>query len=247
LNYGDPLPFFFRILRLFCKKQQVKILIVEDEPAMNQSMVDYLTTMNYTCESVSSYQEALEKVELFDYDCIVLDIMLPGGSGLNLIKVLKQDRKTDGVIVISAKGALEDKLVGLQLGADDYLTKPFHLSELSVRIAAIIRRRQFNGQSLIHAGDITVNIEAKQVTVNDKVLELTQKEFQILLFFLANRNRVLSKNAIALHLLGDEMDMADNYDFLYTHIKNLRRKIIVAGGADVIKSVYGVGYKLQLP
>jgi len=214
---------------------------------MNQSMVDYLTTMNYTCESVSSYQEALEKVELFDYDCIVLDIMLPGGSGLNLIKVLKQDRKTDGVIVISAKGALEDKLVGLQLGADDYLTKPFHLSELSVRIAAIIRRRQFNGQSLIHAGDITVNIEAKQVTVNDKVLELTQKEFQILLFFLANRNRVLSKNAIALHLLGDEMDMADNYDFLYTHIKNLRRKIIVAGGADVIKSVYGVGYKLQLP
>jgi len=225
----------------------VKILIVEDEPAMNQSMVDYLTTMNYTCESVSSYQEALEKVELFDYDCIVLDIMLPGGSGLNLIKVLKQDRKTDGVIVISAKGALEDKLVGLQLGADDYLTKPFHLSELSVRIAAIIRRRQFNGQSLIHAGDITVNIEAKQVTVNDKVLELTQKEFQILLFFLANRNRVLSKNAIALHLLGDEMDMADNYDFLYTHIKNLRRKIIVAGGADVIKSVYGVGYKLQLP
>lgn len=225
----------------------MKILIVEDEPAMNQSMVDYLTTMNYTCESVSSYQEALEKVELFDYDCIVLDIMLPGGSGLNLIKVLKQDRKTDGVIVISAKGALEDKLVGLQLGADDYLTKPFHLSELSVRIAAIIRRRQFNGQSLIHAGDITVNIEAKQVTVNDKVLELTQKEFQILLFFLANRNRVLSKNAIALHLLGDEMDMADNYDFLYTHIKNLRRKIIVAGGADVIKSVYGVGYKLQLP
>ena len=225
----------------------MKILIVEDEPAMNQSMVDYLTTMNYTCESVSSYQEALEKVELFDYDCIVLDIMLPGGSGLNLIKVLKQDRKTDGVIVISAKGALEDKLVGLQLGADDYLTKPFHLSELSVRIAAIIRRRQFNGQSLIHAGDITVNIEAKQVTVNDKVLELTQKEFQILLFFLANRNRVLSKNAIALHLLGDEMDMADNYDFLYTHIKNLRRKIIMAGGADVIKSVYGVGYKLQLP
>lgn len=225
----------------------MKILIVEDEPAMNQSMVDYLSTMNYTCESVSSYQEALEKVELFDYDCIVLDIMLPGGSGLNLIKVLKQDRKTDGVIVISAKGALEDKLVGLQLGADDYLTKPFHLSELSVRIAAIIRRRQFNGQSLIHAGDITVNIEAKQVTVNDKVLELTQKEFQILLFFLANRNRVLSKNAIALHLLGDEMDMADNYDFLYTHIKNLRRKIIVAGGADVIKSVYGVGYKLQLP
>jgi DNA-binding response OmpR family regulator len=224
----------------------VKILIIEDEPAMNQSMVDYLTAMNYTCESVFTYKEALEKIELFDYDCIVLDIMLPGGSGLDLIKVLKQDRKADGVIVISAKGALEDKLKGLQLGADDYLTKPFHLSELSVRIAAIIRRRQFDGQSLIHAGDLTVNIEAKQVTANGKALELTQKEFQILLFFLANRNRVLSKNAFALHLLGDEMDMADNYDFLYTHIKNLRKKIIVAGGADVIKSVYGVGYKLQL-
>lgn len=225
----------------------MKILIIEDELALNQSMVDYLTAMNYICESVSNYQQALEKIEMYDYDCIVLDLMLPGGSGLDLIRQMKREGKTDGLIIISAKGALEDKLAGLQLGADDYLTKPFHLSELSVRIAAIIRRRNFNGNSRIQAGDLLVDVESKTVEVLNQKLDLTQKEFQLLLFFLANKNRVLSKSAIAIHLLGDDMDFADNYDFLYTHIKNLRKKIVSAGGADCIRSMYGVGYKLQLP
>lgn len=225
----------------------MKLLIVEDEPSLNQSMVDFLTSAGYLCESVFTYKDALEKVDYFTYDCIVLDIMLPGGSGLDIVRYLKEDKKTDGVIIISAKGALEDKIEGLQLGADDYLIKPFHLSELSVRIAAIIRRKNFNGQAVIEAGDIQINTTSKHVTISGQPVELTQKEFQLLLFFAVNRNRVLSKNAIAQHLWGDDMDFPDNYDFIYSHIKNLRKKIQTAGGADPIKSMYGEGYKMQLP
>lgn len=225
----------------------MKILIVEDEPSLNQSMVSFLTAAGYLCESVFTYKAALEKIDYFNYDCIVLDIMLPGGSGLDIVRYLKEDKKTDGVIIISAKGALEDKIEGLQLGADDYLIKPFHLSELSVRIAAIIRRKNFNGQAVVAAGDIEIDTISKHVTVNGNVVELTQKEFQLLLFFVVNRNRVLSKNSIAQHLWGDDMDFPDRYDFIYSHIKNLRRKMQASGGADSIKSMYGEGYKMQLP
>lgn len=224
----------------------MKILIIEDEVNLNQSIVDFLTAAGYLCESVFSYKEALEKIDYHSYDCIVLDIMLPGGSGLDLLHYLRQDKKNDGVIIISARGALEDKIEGLQLGADDYLLKPFHLSELSVRIAAIIRRKNFNGQSLVTGGGIQIDTMSKSVTINGNPVDLTQKEFQLLLFLVVNRNRILSKNAIAQHLWGDHMDFPDNYDFIYSHIKNLRKKIVAAGGEDSIKSMYGEGYKMQL-
>jgi len=225
----------------------LKILIVEDEKVLNESMVTYLSGSGYTCESVSTYQDALEKIDHHTYDCIVLDIMLPGGSGLQLLKYLKEDRKDEGVIIISAKGALDDKMAGFELGADDYLTKPFHLSELSMRIAAIIRRKNFQGQSLINAGDISIDVTAKTVRVNDKELDLTQKEYQLLLYLVTNKNKILSKNAIAEHLWGDDQDFAENYDFIYTHIKNIRKKIVAAGGIDSLRSVYGMGYKLSAP
>lgn len=225
----------------------MKILIIEDEINLNQSMVEFLSSAGYLCESVFSYKAALEKIDYYSYDCIVLDIMLPGGSGLDLLNHLKLDKKTDGVIIISARGALEDKIEGLQLGADDYLIKPFNLAELSMRIAAIIRRKNFNGQSIISAGDIQIDTVSKSVTIMDKQVELTQKEFQLLLFLVINKNRVLSKNTIAEHLWGDSMDFPDNYDFIYSHIKNLRKKIITSGGKDYIRSMYGEGYKMQLP
>lgn len=155
-------------------------------------------------------------------------------------------KKTDGVIIISARGTLEDKIEGLQLGADDYLIKPFHIAELSVRIAAIIRRKNFNGQSVVSAGDIQIDTVSKSVIICSKTVELTQKEFQLLLFLVINKNRVLSKNTIAEHLWGDSMDFPDNYDFIYSHIKNLRKKIVATGGEDCIKSIYGEGYKMQL-
>ncbi len=224
----------------------MKLLVIEDEASLNQSIVDFLSAAGYLCESVFTYREAIQKIDYHSYDCIILDIMLPGGSGLELLRYLKQDAKTDGVIIISAKGALEDKIEGLQIGADDYLTKPFHLSELSVRIAAIIRRKKFNGQSIVSIGNIKIDTIGKTVNVQEQPVELTQKEFQLLLFLVINKNRILSKNAIAQHLWGDDMDFPANYDFIYSHIKNLRKKMMAAGAEDCIRSIYGEGYKLQV-
>lgn len=222
----------------------MKILIVEDEPSLNKSMVEYLSSQQYLCESVGNFQDARDKIELHQYDCIVLDIMLPGGSGLQLLEVLKAANKMDGVIIISARNELDDKILGLQLGADDYLTKPFHLSELSVRIAAIIRRKSLQGNNLLRFEEITIDIQAKTIKVNNTEVILTRKEYELLVYFIINKNRVLSKNAIAEHLWGDNMDMADNYDFIYAHIKNLRKKLVQAGAGDYIHSIYGMGYKL---
>jgi DNA-binding response OmpR family regulator len=205
-----------------------------------------LSANSYLCESSANYQDALEKIELYDYDCIILDIMLPDGSGLDLLKSLKQNNKTDGIIIISAKGELDDKINGIEMGADDYLAKPFHLSELAVRVAAIIRRKSFQGKSFIILGNMSIDIQGKRVTVNDKELDLTQKEYQLLIYLAVNKNRVLSKNAIAQHLWGDDMDFPDNFDFIYAHIKNLRKKIVAAGSDDCIRSIYGEGYKMQI-
>ncbi|MCX6207464.1 MAG: response regulator transcription factor [Bacteroidetes bacterium] len=224
----------------------MKLLIIEDEFSLKQSMVDFLTASSYLCESASNYHDSIEKIELFDYDCIILDIMLPGGSGLDLLKSLKQNNKSDGVIIISAKGELDDKIQGIEMGADDYLAKPFHLSELAVRIAAIIRRKSFQGKSQLTFGNITIDVQGKRVTVENKELDLTQKEYQLLLYLSINKNRVLSKNAIAQHLWGDDMDFPDNYDFIYAHIKNLRKKLVSAGAEDCIRSIYGEGYKMQI-
>jgi DNA-binding response OmpR family regulator len=178
---------------------------------------------------------------LYDYDCILLDITLPGGSGLQVLKELKANNKTDGVLIISAKNSLDDKVAGLTLGADDYLSKPFHLSELSARIAAIIRRKNFDGSNILRFENIQIDTIAKSVLVKNKTLELTKKEYELLLYFASNKNRVISKNAIAEHLWGDNME--GNNDFIYTHIKNLRKKLTEAGDTDYIRSVYGMGYK----
>ncbi|MFM9909357.1 MAG: response regulator transcription factor [Chitinophagaceae bacterium] len=219
----------------------MKILIIEDEKALGESMATYLKGHDYICEMATDFNTAIEKTEIYNYDCILLDITIPGGSGLSVLKELKANNKMDGVLIISAKNSLEDKVAGLMLGADDYLAKPFHLSELNARIAAIIRRKQFGGSSIIHLNNMAVDTQAKVATINNKPLDLTRKEFELLLYFVSNKRRVISKNAIAEHLWGDEME--GNLDFIYTHIKNLRKKLIEAGAVDYIKSVYGMGYK----
>ena len=208
---------------------------------MVESIVDYLQREDYICEIASDFNNAIEKTELFDYDCILLDIGLPGGSGLKVLEQLKANNKTDGVLIISAKNSLDDRVEGLLLGADDYLPKPFHLSELSARIAAIIRRKNFAGSNVIKFNEIEIDTLAKTVTINKKPFTLTRKEYELLLYFVSNKGRVISKNAIAEHLWGD--DMEGNNDFIYTHIKNLRKKIVEFGGVDYVKSVYGMGYK----
>jgi DNA-binding response OmpR family regulator len=221
----------------------MKILIVEDEKMLSDSISSYLKQENFICDTADNYHAALEKIDLFDYDCILLDISLPDGNGLNILKELKANDKTDGVLIISARNSLSDKVTGLHLGADDYLPKPFHLSELGARVSAIIRRKKINGNNLLRFNDLIIDTLARTVSIGEKPVELTRKEYQLLLYFSYNKGRVVSKNAIAEHLWGDEMGSGSNHDFLYTHVKNLRRKLMAAGGEDYIQSVYGVGYK----
>lgn len=221
----------------------MKVLIIEDEKHLSESIINYLKQENFICDAAADYATATDKIESFDYDCILLDINLPGGSGLDILKQLKQNKKIDGVLIISARNALEDRVTGLQLGADDYLPKPFHLSELVARITAIIRRRNSGGNNLIQFNELVIDTLAKTVLVNNKLLELTRKEYQLLLYFAYNKGRVISKNAIAEHLWGDEIEGAGNFDFIYTHVKNLRKKLIASGCGDYVQSVYGMGYK----
>lgn len=225
----------------------MKILVVEDERELSQSICDYLASEQFTCEQAFDFATALEKVSLYDYACIVVDITLPDGNGMELIGELKKQDKLDGVLIVSAKNSLDDKVQGLKTGADDYLTKPFHLPELGARVSAIIRRKSFDGKNILRFDNLELDLNQKEVTVNGKKVDLTKKEYELLLYFISNKNRVIAKHAVAIHLWGDGFDVADNYDFIYTHIKNLRRKLVQAGAADNIKSVYGMGYKFILP
>jgi DNA-binding response OmpR family regulator len=224
----------------------MKVLIIEDEPELVQSIITYLKGENYSCEAATTIETALEKIERFDYDCILLDITLPDGSGLALLEQLKKDNKTDGVIIISAKNAIDDRIKGLNLGADDYLAKPFHLSELSARVAAVIRRRRFEGHTILVFHEITIDLQAKAVLVNGNTVDLTRKEYDLFLYLASNKNRVVSKNAIAEHLAAGETDSFDNFDVIYAHMKNLKRKLQQAGADDYIKSIYGMGYKFEI-
>ncbi len=221
----------------------MKILIIEDEPALQESIQKYLEQQGYVCELAGNFNVGIEKVHLYNYDCVVVDIGLPAGSGLDIVKRLKEIESKAGIIIISAKNSLEDKLYGLELGSDDYLTKPFHLSELNARINAIIRRRRFSGNTSINFNEIKLEPEARQVTINNKNVGLTDKEYQLLEYFIANQKRVLTKAAIAEHIWGDEYEQVSNYDFIYTHIKNLRKKLVEAGSTDYILTVHGTGYR----
>jgi DNA-binding response OmpR family regulator len=223
----------------------MKILIIEDEIELLIAISNYLTKELFICELAENFIKADEKLSIYEYDFILLDITLPDGNGLTLLNAIKKHQKRAGVIIISAKNSLDDRIIGLDLGADDYLTKPFHLSELNSRIKAVLRRKQFDGSDTITFNEISVFTESKSVSVNGEELSFTRKEYDLLLFFLINRNRVLTKEAIAEHLWEDSIDLSDNYDFIYTHLNNIRRKIRQAGGADYIKTIYGMGYKLS--
>nr|WP_199001456.1 response regulator transcription factor [Flavobacterium sp. ASV13] len=223
----------------------MKILIIEDELEIAQSIKNYFRTNGVQCEMAENYNLALSKIDSYDYDCILLDLMLPDGDGFDILRELKRKNKTDGVIVISAKETLETRLEGFNLGADDFLTKPFHLSELLVRMQALIRRKNFKGNNNITFNEIVIDILSKSVAVNNTKLDLTKKELDLLLFLIGNENKVLSKSAIAEHLSGDMADMLDNHDFIYAHIKNLKKKLSQAGSGDYIKTVYGLGYKWE--
>ncbi|MFH2096165.1 MAG: response regulator transcription factor [Bacteroidota bacterium] len=223
----------------------MKILIIEDETELLIACSNYLVKENYICELAENYLKAEEKIIIYEYDIILLDITLPDGNGLNLLKTIKKYQIKSGVIIISAKNSLDDKITGLDLGADDYITKPFQLSELNSRIRAVLRRRQFNGSNLLTFNEISINTDSKAIMVGNNEITFTKKEYDLLLFFMVNKNRVLTKEVLAEHLWNDNIDLADSFDFIYTHLNNIRKKIRKAGGTDYIKTIYGMGYKFS--
>ncbi len=222
----------------------MKILIVEDEPALRELIQRSLEKERFVVETTADFYAGLDKIEVYDYDCILLDIMLPGGSGLQLLERLKELRKKENVIIISAKDSLEDKVLGLELGADDYLPKPFHLAELTARVKSVLRRKHRDGEQYITLENVRLLPDTFSVWVNDKPLELSRKEYDILHYFLNRPNRMVNKNTLAESVWGDHIDQVDNFDFIYAQIKNLRKKLKEADADIEIKAVYGFGYKL---
>ena len=224
----------------------MNLLIVEDEPELSHSIATYLFQNKFTCDTALDFSSANSKISTGQYSCIILDLSLPGGSGLELLRRLKSINKTEGVLIISAKNSLDDKIEGLELGADDYLTKPFHLAELSARVNAIIRRKSFDGNNTVILDKLIINIADKTVATENGNVELTRKEYELLLYFASNKNRVLTKESIIDHLWGNHANMSDTYDIIYSHIKNLRKKLMESGCPDYIKAVYGMGYKFMI-
>ncbi|MCA1759045.1 MAG: response regulator transcription factor [Bacteroidales bacterium] len=221
----------------------MKVLIIEDEPEMLEVIKQFLEDENYKVETACDFESGLDKIISYDYDCILLDIMLPGGNGLDLLYELKKLNKSDSVIIISAKDSIDDKVNGLGLGADDYLTKPFHLAELNARIKSVIRRKKMEGRQFFEM-DLKVDVEERVALVNNQSLDLNRKELDILIFLLMNKNRITRKSAIAENIWGDYIDQANDFDFIYSQIKNLRKKLRDHGARVEINTVYGMGYKL---
>jgi len=222
----------------------MKILIIEDETELMEVIRQSLEKENFRVESAGDYDSALNKIISFDYDCILLDIMLPGGSGLDILQELKNLDKSDNVIIISAKDSLDDKLTGLELGADDYLTKPFHIAELNARIKSVLRRKSFGGKNNVELGNVKLDMDDRTLHIDNQPLPLNRKEFDILSYMVVNKNRLVNKTSLAEHVWGDHMDEADDYEFIYSQIKNLRKKLKESQAGIEIQAVYGLGYKL---
>ncbi len=221
----------------------MKILVIEDEKELSKNIAKFLSDDNYLCEQAYDFDSAIEKISLYTYDCILLDLNLPGGDGIQVLKEIKIRHINSGVIILSARGSLDDKIEGLKIGADDYLSKPFSLSELSIRIYALMRRQQFSHSNLLTSGNLEIDLLSKTAKVKDRIINLTRSEYDLLLFLIGNKKRIVSKDSIAEHLSGDMADMFDNYNFVYAHIKNLKAKLSEEGCDCMIKTIYGTGYQ----
>lgn len=223
----------------------MNILLIEDEADLQEVVKESLTKEGYLVETAATFQDGLKKVSYYDYDCVLLDIMLPGGDGLRILEHLKDIGKSENVIIISAKDSVDDKIKGLNLGADDYLTKPFHIGELNARVKSVLRRKSFDGKNILECGNVKVDVGEFIVYVNDVLLALNKKEFDILVYLMSNRNRLVSKSSLAERVWGDYMDDTEDYEFLYSQIKNLRKKLKDSGAEIKITAMYGMGYKLE--
>ncbi len=223
----------------------MKILIVEDEQELLDLILRYMKREGYICEVATSFMDGYKKINNYEYDCAIVDLNLPGGDGLKLVQKLREDSSQTAILITSARNTLDDRINGLDIGADDYLTKPFNLSELNARIKAVLRRKTNQMSSELKFGDLIINLDERQVIADGKVLKLTKKEYNILVFLARNKNRVVTKDSIAEHLWGDYMEDAVSYDFIYAHVKNLRKKLVENNCGEHLKTVYGIGYKFQ--
>lgn len=223
----------------------MKILIIEDNINLADDIKQFLTDSNFVVEHAENFKHAEEKIALYKYDAVILDLGLPDGDGLNLISKIKKNLPECGILILTAKDAVDEKVKGLELGADDYMTKPFHKAELNARLHSILRRNRSNRSNVLEIDNLKIDFITSQVFVNDKQLNLTRKEYDLLAYFMQNSNRILTKESIAEHLWGDQIDQADSFDFIYNHIKNLRKKIILSGGKNYINAMYGMGYRFS--
>ena len=224
----------------------MKILIIEDEPDLLSLIKRYFKREGYVCEEATTFKEGYKKINNFEYDCAIIDLNLPGGDGLKLVDMLRKDSTQTSIIIVSARNTVDDRIKGLEIGADDYLIKPFNLSELNARIKAILRRKtnQFNEE--LNFNKLLIHLGERKVVANNVELKLTKKEYDILLYLARNKNRVVTKDSIAEHLWGDYMDDAVSFDFIYAHVKNLRKKLKQNECGDYLKTVYGIGYKFTV-
>ncbi|MFT5167197.1 MAG: DNA-binding response OmpR family regulator [Saprospiraceae bacterium] len=223
----------------------MKLLIIEDEQDLQKMIINYLKKEGYVCEEAATFKEGYRKISNYEYDCAIVDLNLPGGDGLKLVDILRKENAQTGILIISARETIDDRIRGLEIGADDYLTKPFNLSELNARIKAVMRRKTNQFSNELNFGSLVINLDERKVTANQVILHMTKKEYSILLYLARNKNRVVTKDSIAEHLWGDYMDETVSYDFIYAHIKNLRKKLADNNCDDFLKTIYGIGYKFQ--
>ncbi|MFT6922168.1 MAG: DNA-binding response OmpR family regulator [Crocinitomicaceae bacterium] len=221
----------------------MKLLIVEDEKDLREVIGAFFKKSGEIVITAKDKFESEDKLLSHQFDVVILDITLPDGSGIELIPIIKQSQQNAGILILSAKNSLDDKVAGLDLGADDYITKPFHIAELNSRVKALVRRNLYKGESILQFNEISINLTESQAYINDLLIVLTKKEYSLLLYLINNKNRILTKEAIAEHLWGENIDFLESYDFIYTHIKNLRKKITTSNGRDYLKTVHGIGYK----
>ena len=221
----------------------MKLLIIEDDNSLREIMHRALTNEGYVVETASTFRDACDKLAGYDYDCIMLDIMLPDGNGLRLLEHAKSQDSSVRIIIISARDSLDDKIEGLELGADDYLPKPFYMAELSARIRSVMRRGNASVRDTMTAANIILDLKSRRVYVDGNEITLLKKEFNILLYFMQRPEHIVDKAVLAEAVWGDHIDMVDNFQFVYAQIKNLRKKLSTAGSKKNIKAVYGFGYK----
>ena len=224
----------------------MKLLIVEDEPSLLELIERAMLSAGYVVETADDFISAETKIIGYSYDCILLDINIPGGSGLDLLSKLKEMGRAENVIIISARDSVDDRVAGLELGADDYLAKPFHMSELVARVRSVLRRGRTGGNLSVEFGNVSLDPTSRRVSVNNQELDLVKKEFDILFYFMQRPNHLVDKTTLAEAVWGDYADDMDSYHFVYQQIKNLRRKLDESNADIEIRSVYGFGYKLTI-